>query len=215
MRVLVFGAGGHIGSAVSEKLYGRGHDVEALTKSDYNVITDRSSVARHLLLDVAIYCVGYCPPGGFLNEIKYPLSQYPPGGFDKEIERHVIGPFNVFQEFLPVMRASGCFIFMSSAATRLLQMPRDKRPPFLNIYHHLAVIAAGDALIEGMRMDPQTNARHIKIHKIMPPAIRDSPFHEGGPELPVTVTTEQVVDAIVGCLSAKDHMDVFMVPSPK
>jgi len=230
MKTLVFGAAGHIGKHVCVKLAEAGTEVVALVKSSTQLIT----FEQHILVsyyDVTtrqrgidpvttspvgaiIYCVGHCPKGGFLSAISLPLSQFPADELAMELAMHVAGPLNVFQEFLPVMNDGGCFLFMSSAATRLLSVPREARPP-IQIYHHLAAIAAEDALIEGMRMDPEVKRRGIKVHRIMPPAIRDSPFHEvsNGPKLPVTVTTAQVVDAIVSSgLPAQDHANITMVP---
>jgi NAD(P)-dependent dehydrogenase (short-subunit alcohol dehydrogenase family) len=216
MDILIFGAAGHIGSAVSKKLYDN-NVVLAPTKNRHDVAFDDNEFDLELKsVGAVIYCVGHCPPSGFLDAIKYPLSQYSPEELDREIGMHILGPFKVFQQFLPAIRDGGHFVFMSSATTRILQMPRDERPP-IHIYHHLAAIAAEDALIEGMRMDPEVKKRDIKIQRIVPPAIGDSPFHqvEGGPKLPVTVTTAEVVDAIIGSLSAQSHQDVLMVPATK
>ena len=214
MDILVLGAGGHIGTAVTQELL-TGHSVTALTHQQYDVNRPRwpiGEITQPASLDAVICCVGHCPAGGFANAVARPLSQYNDFELMSGINMHIIGPFNVFQQVLTLLRSGACFVFMSSAATRLLQMPRDKRPPALNIYPHLAVMAAEDALIEGMRMDPAVIDRDIKIHKIMPPAIGDSPFHRGGPKLPTTVTTEEVVRAICSCLPARNHQDVNMVP---
>ncbi|MFA6415034.1 MAG: hypothetical protein WC217_02615 [Candidatus Paceibacterota bacterium] len=166
-------------------------------------------------VDAAIYCVGHCPPGGSLEAVSQPLSRYSPIKLQQEIGWHILGPFNVFQEFLPIVRDGGHFVFMSSAITRILQMPPITRPP-IHPYHHIAVIVAEDALIEGMRMDPEVAKRGIKIHKIMPPAISDSPFHKTesdiGPRPPITVTTGEVVKAITKSLLALSHEDVLMLP---
>lgn len=214
-KFIVFGAHGHVGSAVSSRLIEAGEDVSKVGKSDWELGTSWRSChigeTNLKSFDAAIYCVGHCPPGGFWEAVRYPLSQLSFSGLNQEVALHVTGPVQVFQDFLPAVRSGGCFVFMSSSATRLLQMPRDKRPP-INIYHHLAVIAAEDALIEGMRMDPEVKQRGIKIHRIAPAAIGDSPFHSGGPKLPVTVTTAEVVGAIVKSLDAEDHQDVVMVP---
>ena len=240
MKVAVIGAAGHIGKALCRRLKNEMMEVDAFTKTseqseqmdeateinprNFFDVSDRVDMHNTVLdeyirdkkmIDAVIYCVGHCLPGGFLDAIKHPMSQYPIDDLDRELDMHIRGPFNVFQEFLPFVHDGGRFVFMSSAATRLLAMPREQRPP-IHIYHHLAAIAAGDALIEGMRMDPELKKRGIMIDRIMPPAVSDSPFHqvEGGPKLPVTVTTAQVVDAIVSTLIAPCHQDVMMVLTP-
>lgn len=217
MEILVLGAGGHVASAVVKRLIHDGHHVHALKKGDYDVTQNYigNPSFQSSPIDAVIYCVGRCPPGGFLDAIKRPLSQFPLNEFNREIDMHMRGPLNVFQEFLPVMRNGGHFVFMSSAATRLLQMELSQRPP-IHIYHHLAVIAGENALIEGMRMDNEVMLRNIRVSKILPPAISDSPFHatEGGIKPQATVTTAEVVEAIVQSLSVSKNLDVLMVKSP-
>ena len=214
-KIVVVGAAGHVGSAVFKRLSEMDEDVVSLDRGDYDVAARDILVPKSFSFDALIYCVGHCPRGGFLDAIKRPLSQYPFEWFRREIDMHIWGPFNAFQEFLPRALDNSHFVFMSSAATRLLQMPRDARPP-IHIYHHLAAIAAEDALIEGMRMDPEVKKRNIKIHRIAPPAIGDSPFHNGseGPRPPMTVTTTSVVDAIVKSLLVGDHVDLIFPDYP-
>lgn len=223
MHFIVFGAAGHIGSAVCNKLSARPGKDNTVSPWGRNIYDVAAKYGRVYLpssksVDAIIYCVGHCPPGGFLEAVTVPLSQYSPVKFRKEIGWHIEGPFNVFQEFLPTMRDGGHMVFMSSAITRILHMPRATRPLF-HPYHHIAVIAAEDALIEGMRMDPEVIKRGIKIHKIMPPAISDSPFHkteiDTGPRPSVTVTTDEVVAAIMKSLLAFTHEDVLLLPAAK
>jgi NAD(P)-dependent dehydrogenase (short-subunit alcohol dehydrogenase family) len=215
MNVVVLGADGHIGSSAVEALKKIGHDVTSLGKRDYNVAIGGYPLIDPKAVDAVLYAVGHCPADGFKEAVRYPLSEFPPSAFMRETDSHVRGPYNVYRQFLPVLRDGGKFIFMSSAATQLLLMPRDKRPLGLNIYAHLAVIAAEDVLIEGMRMDPETASRDIRIHRIAPPAIGDSPFHKGMPPSPRAVTTSQVVAAIIGALTAETHMDVVLAATPQ
>ncbi len=230
MNIVVLGAAGHIGSAVARRLHGDGHTVTSLVKNHdqiprvngrgcavgiFNVVTRLwdPCAGESSLIDALIYCVGHCPLGGFKTAVNNRL--WDTRDLGRELDLHAFGVLNSYQQFLEDMQPSGHMIFMSSAATRLLGIPYEKRPP-IQIYGHLAAIAAGDALIEGMRMDPATIARGLKIHRVMPPAISDSPFHqvEGGCKLPVTVTTKQVVEAIVGLLSASSHTNLSLVPAP-
>jgi len=217
MRVIVFGAGGHVGSAVCKRL-SKGNDVLAMTKRGYNVVTKYGETRMPMTkaIDAAVFCVGHCPPGGFLKAISSPLSKFSPVEFEREMEIHVRGAFNVFQDYLSRIRDGGCFAYLSGAATRILQMPRVMRP-HIQMYPHVAMLSAMDALIEGMRMDPMVEERNIKIHLIKPPAIGDSPFHKvkGGLKLLVSVTTDEVVDAIVRSLDAESHLDILVEPTPQ
>lgn len=236
MKIVVFGAAGHVGSAVCKDFSERGHQVLALRKSPsqrfpissgsmecdhYNVASmEEGPIAQNCRkkqdqIDAIIYCVGHCPEGGFKEAIKWPLTEYPLLDLQREISMHIHGPFNVFRKFLGAVKFSGHFMFMSTAATRILEMPIEKRPP-IHIYPHLAVIAAENALIEGMRIDPETERKGVKIHKICPPRISDSPFHSAdgaipaSSKAPVSVTTDEVVGAIVRCMESPFHEDVDM-----
>ncbi len=240
MRIMVFGAAGHVGSAVVNQLANDGHEVLALKKSEaqpldvpegvmvntYDVVNPPEFFLveeRGMLqggIDAIIYCVGHCPPNGFRKAIKHPLSRFDGTDLDHEIGMHMKGPHHVFHEFLRLMNGDGHFVFMSTAATRILEMPRDKRPP-IHIYHHLAVIDGMNALIEGMRVDPEAISLGIKVHRVAPPRISDSPFHKGDETIPadskapMSVTTAEVVQAIAGCLQSHDHQDVVMLPALK
>lgn len=236
MKILVFGAAGHVGRAVCKRLINEGHDVLALRKTsghitglegcknDYYDVTTGSHgllISEHLVFkrsfDAIVYCVGHCPPGGFAEAISRPISDFPISEMEREIGMHALGPFNVFQKFLPGMKDNGRFVFLSSAATRILEMPLAERPS-IHIYHHLGVIRAQDAFIEGMRADPVVKKRGITIHKIAPPRITDSPFHSTDSEIPAGskspkgVTTADVVTEIFICLisTTNEHTDKDM-----
>lgn len=239
MRVLVIGIG-HVGSATCLGLANAGHDVLALARTpraqaelthpkirhcSYEVIKRRSGhYLRELMkaigptYDAVVSCVGDCPPGGFKDAIRTPLSKLSRSVLSAELDLHPMGCLNIFQEFHWKMANHGHFVFMSTAATRILEMPLSERPP-VHIYHHLAAIAAQDALIQGMRMDPNVDVRGIKIHTVRPPRIVDSPFHQSdaglppGSTAPVGVTTQQVVEQIMFCISVGaelGHQDIDM-----
>lgn len=153
-------------------------------------------------LDGIIYAVGHCPPGGFSEAIKYSLSQLPLETYQNEIGMHQVGVLNVFQCLLPNLKDGGCFVFLSSAITRL----KDKFPPAMHAHYHASVIAAEDWLIEGMRHDPVVAERQIKIHRLAPAAV-DTPFHHGGPQPPKLIPVGLVAEEVVRALGSDKHVD--------
>lgn len=161
---------------------------------------------RSTAFDGIIYTVGHCPPDGFPEAIRYPLSQLPVENYLKEIQMHQIGALNVFQVFLKNLNDGGCFLFLSSAITRL----KGQFPPFLQCYHYASAIASEDWLIEGMRNDPAVIERGIKIHRIAPAAV-DTPFHRPGPKPPRLIPMSEVVEEIVAALQSDIHVDKMIL----
>lgn len=161
---------------------------------------------RSTAFDGIVYSVGHCPPDGFPEAIRYPLSQLPVENYLKEIQMHQIGVLNVFQVFLKNVKDGGCFLFLSSAITRL----KDQFPPFLQCYHYASAISAEDWLIEGMRNDPAVIERGIKIHRIAPAAV-DTPFHRSGPHPPRLIPMDEVVSEIVSALNSEVHVDKMIL----
>jgi NAD(P)-dependent dehydrogenase (short-subunit alcohol dehydrogenase family) len=162
-----------------------------------------------------IYAVGHCPPGGFANEVDRPLSSLPLFRMEDELFMHVYGPLNVFRNISKFLSPGSHIVFMTTAATRLLQAPDAAVPPKVQIYGHLAAIAAQDALVVGMRRDPITIGQGFKINRVGPPAIIDSPFHDckmpEGMRSPITVTTKDVVDTVMASLQTEKHHDAIML----
>lgn len=115
---------------------------------------------------------------------------------------HQIGALNTFQYMLDRVSDEGCFVFMSSAITRL----KDQFPPFLQAHYHASVIGALDFLVDGMRQDPAVIERRIKIHRIAPAAV-DTPFHATGPKPPKLIPVGEVVEEIIKALQSEEVVD--------
>lgn len=231
MNTCVFGAG-HIGVQLINRLSEEGQEIfvgtrsiersmqkdmhlhEKIRKMEAVDVGYEVKIARFVLnlpaVDAVIYCVGHCPAGGFVEAaIKHPLSTLPLEQYQREIAIHQIGVLNVFQQMLPKMRDGGCFVFLSSAITRL----KGNFPPFLNAHHHASVISAEDWLIEGMRHDPEVKRRNIKIHRIAPAAV-DTPFHHGeGQKPPAMISVEAVVTEIIAATQSGLDVDKEILPS--
>ncbi|MEK7629756.1 MAG: SDR family oxidoreductase [Patescibacteria group bacterium] len=223
---LVFGAAGSIGKKVVYRLINDDHNVIASVKAHRGVgiettilegvnvvlvdnVADREmieGISNRYKLDGIIYAVGHCPPGGFTDATKYPLSQLPLQNYKDEIDMHQIGALNVFQCLLPILKDGGCFVFISSAITRL----KGQFPPFLQAYHYASVISAEDWLVDGMRHDPTVIERKIKIHRIAPISV-DTPFHSGVPKPPKMLAVDEVVDEIARALKSEDVVDKMML----
>jgi NAD(P)-dependent dehydrogenase (short-subunit alcohol dehydrogenase family) len=220
-KVLVIGAAGSIGRELSSELDKTGYHVIP-TVREYNEqtaqyfvtppyvlkdVTNRAHVKRLAntvgKVDGVIYLVGHCPPEGFSEAIKYPLSELPENTLMNEVAMHMVGPFNVFQCLLDNLNHGGCFIFITSAITRL----KGHFPPFLQAYHHAAVISAEDWLVEGMRNDPAVKRGEIMVHRIAPGAV-DTSFHHGSKIQPPTMLpTERVVQEIRSALESNTEVD--------
>src|SRR3989344_9300311 len=151
---LVFGAAGSIGGGVVRHLLAAGHQVIASVREHHQeetkelmasgaIVHDTNDVAdeRQLYglrllffataLDGIVCAVGHCPPNGFPEAIKYPLSQLPLGKYQSEINMHQVGVLNIFQCMLPTLVDGGCFLFISSAITRL----KGQFPLFLQAHY--------------------------------------------------------------------------------
>lgn len=227
---LVVGAGGTIGMEVVRRLRAEKNVVIATVRYSQDVtpmsmlqdmgavvhllddVSNRtevegcmSKIALHGPLDGIIYAVGHCPPQGFAEAVRYTLSMLPLETMSKEVDMYQMGPLNVFQVFLKHLRSDGCFLFISSAITRLAD---EKWPPFLQAHYHAAAMSAYDWLIRGMRFDERVQARAIKVHRLAPAAV-DTPFHDcdGFPKPPVLIPVETVVGEVVKALQSDTVVD--------
>jgi NAD(P)-dependent dehydrogenase (short-subunit alcohol dehydrogenase family) len=232
VKYLVFGAAGSIGGVLVRQLLSAGHEViasvrerhvrveEELSEAGAQVaavddVSDLDQVkafaarfAGERAFDGIVYAVGHCPPKGFPEAIKHPLSQLPLAEYLHEINMHQIGPLVVFQQMAGCVADGGCFVFMSSAITRLKGKPF---PSFLHAHHHAGVIGAGDWLVDGMREDPMVAKRGIKIHRIAPAAV-NTPFHDIEPRVPKMVPIATVAERIVFALGSPVVVDEQLVP---
>lgn len=223
---LVFGAAGFIGREVARQILNDGHDVIAAVRVNqigsvetlYELgarihvlddVADRGALEAYTnqLLDLGrldgiVYAVGHCPPGGFLDAITHPLSQLPLERYRSEINMHQIGVLNVFQCMMQNLVDGGCFVFISSAITRL----KGHFPPFLHAHYHASVISAEDWLVDGMRHDPMIANRKIKVHRIAPAAVK-TPFHEGGPQPPKLIPIFTVAEEVLRALRSDEVVD--------
>lgn len=216
-QVIVFGAGGSIGTKIVFDLIQGGYQVVTPTRSCD--VADRDILDDYLKFrighyndgfDSVIYAIGHCPDGGFMEAVGTPLSQLPLETYKREIGMHQVGVLNVFQTMLPNLVDGGNMLFLSSAITRM----KGKFPPHIHADPHASVISAEDWLIDGMRHDTEVIRRNIKIHRIAPSAV-DTPFHEKGqtpvPLIPIEVVVKAVVDAIGG----DEEVDRQILPEPK
>mgnify|MGYP001559238563 CR=1 FL=1 len=227
---LVFGAAGFIGREIVRQLLAAGHEVIALVRERHdqvaktlfrlgaiveviNDVADRSAMIDYAVrihktpkFDGVIYAVGHCPPDGFLQEIGSPLSRLSLERYMRLIEMHQIGVLNVFQNMNAHLTDGGCFVFITSAITRL----KGQFPPFLHAHHYASAISAEDWLVDGMRHDPAVIARKIKIHRVAPAAV-DTPFHHGGPKPPNLIPVSTVVEEVIRALESDEVVDTQIV----
>lgn len=227
---LVLGAAGSVGRSLVPKLAAYGHRVIASVRSRHRQAEQeflRYGALVHAIEDVAnrdimedysrnlaelyklngiIYAVGHCPPNGFQEANRFPLSQLSLEVYEQEIRMHQIGLLNVFQCLMNNLERGGCFIFISSAITRL----RGNFPDFLRTHYHASVIDAGHWLVEGMRHDPAINERRIKIHELAPGAL-DTAFHSENPESLKRIPVDQVADAIMLALTSVHNIDQLII----
>jgi len=224
---LVLGAAGSLGKAVVVRFLEANHSVIAVVKNESRSafvqavdmgatkifacdVGDRRDMAalgrqlfhRDVHLDGVIYVVGHCPPGGFADAIRHPLSQLPIDAYEEEIRMHQLGVLNAFQCMLRVVKDGGSFVYLSSAITRL----KGGFPEFLQAHYHASVVSAEDWLVDGMRHDPIVSKRGIRIHRLAPVAI-DTPFHSTGPKPSKMLKIETVVQEIISALQSKVSVD--------
>lgn len=233
-KYLVIGAGGFIGNAVVRTLLNNGHDVTACMRfkpenpvqealfacgASIRFAQDVSSSAcleefqvayKKKNYDGIVYSIGHCPPNGFIDAIRHPLSTLPLKTLDREYKMHQRGVVNTFQAFLDSVVPGGCFLFISSAITRLTDEHWPN--PNLQFHYHCAMIAAEDWLIRGMRFDPKVQEYGIKIHRIAPGAV-ETPFHQGGPRPPAMLSLEEVAEGVANALASEVVVDRVLAPA--
>ncbi len=231
-RYLVFGARGSIGSVIVRALLNQGHEVVACMRyvdedpvreelaaygAAVGILEDVSEPAELRAFhhkwdgeyDGIIYSVGHCPPNGFPDAVKHPLSELPLATSDNENRMHVRGPICVFQEFAGKLSRGGSFVFISSKITRLADDDILAKLPF---GFHIGAIENMNCLIFQMRRDPIVLKNEINVYRIVPPAV-DTSFHHGGPRPPAIVSTEAVTHKVLLALAGEtDSEDVEVEP---
>ena len=227
---LVIGAAGSIGQEVVRTLTADGHYVVAAVRHStpekielklknlgamiyvLNDVSHRPDVEECLMhfigtrFDGIIYCVGHCPPGGFSEATTHPLLELPVNDLMKEFDMYQLGPLHIFQVMHRLVKDDGCFLFISSAITRL----GNKWPSFLHAQYHAGMISALDFLVYGMRAALASQNRHISVHRVVPGAV-DTPFHHGGPPIKL-LPISRVVGAVLKALSSETSMDILLLP---
>lgn len=236
---VVFGGSGAIGSAIVDALLAAKYSVIAVARDTAKLMTTRDScrsgrpfvngdinVTSRASIDdfcgqafykpnrkaaLVVFTVGNCPPYGFAEEIGTPMAAFSSGRLRIEFEREVLGCHNVMQQMLPCLEDGGAMVIVGSRITRILEIPREARPPKLHAYHHIAAVLAKKAIIEGYRMSPEVVARKIRVQWVAPPAV-DTPFHAGEPKPPVMVSREMVAEAVVKAAENLETVDVNVGP---
>lgn len=177
--------------------------VESINESIKNISDSLSS---------ALYFIGNCPPAGFDDAVATPMSQLAVKTFQDDLDIHPIGLMKFYQATLPLMTKEGSYVIGSSAITRFTPQTM---PPWVNVFGHIAVIAAEHKIVDGMRHELlQANNRNIKVHHIMPGGV-DTDFHRGCVhQAPAYVSINQVVDAVIAAIDSNSNVDTQLVPMP-
>ncbi|AKM77778.1 MAG: hypothetical protein UY31_C0006G0018 [Candidatus Wolfebacteria bacterium GW2011_GWE1_48_7] len=213
-HILVIGAGGFIGSAITHRLL-KEEDRRSLVFG-----TSRSGRFGHLRLDVTdatsvedfsewlmkneinpsviIYAAGNREPGGFKAEMKTSKRDTDPAVFMKNAEVYGLGLLHVATKLVPHMTDDGHIVVISSVDGT------EKPPYYLSDRLYGASIAAQEVLVKWMRADTLfTTPRNIHVHRIAPGSVEGSPFYEGAatellPQrmVPVSEIVEAVAQAI-------------------
>jgi short-subunit dehydrogenase len=235
-KYIVFGAGGSIGHFVTNDLKENGHDVVACVRGHHREVArqfEDSQIKVEYLdqiyasqgglervgdthqhqgrgIDGIIYSVGNCPPGGAKDALNHPISELGLTMLADEFGMHQLGPVVVYQAFCNRLNEGGAMVFISSAITRI-----DEFQPGIHVRYHQSTIAAQDILIQGMREDPVTIERNLKIHRIAPGAV-ETTFHtrSEGPHPPALVKMEEVANEIRNALESREHYDKQIVREP-
>lgn len=213
--ILIIGAGGFIGSAISERLRkeeGRMSLLFGTSSSGRSGllaldVTDLRSVEalkqwlkkNEVKLGAIIYAAGDCKPGGFYQELTTAKQDMDPAIFKKKSNIFGLGFMHVGMTLFPAMEQGGHIVVISSTNEA------EKPPYYLSDRLYGPAISAQEALISTMREDEKylVRWRDLHIHRIAPGAVEGSPFYEGTPSemmpkrmVSVSVVAEAVVNAL-------------------
>ncbi|MBI2120903.1 MAG: SDR family NAD(P)-dependent oxidoreductase [Parcubacteria group bacterium] len=175
--VLIFGAMGFVGVAVTKLLEERGDRVIKVghAKNDrlkllrnyprpecYSADVGNYAEVRQVVnglkhdeiaVDNVIYVVGNYEKNGYLKRLPYTFSTLPHAMFMNELMTQSFGVFSVFQTMLPVITDGGSIVFVSSSYPE-------------NLSHDIISYDGQERLIRHMRRDPAVKERGIKIHHL-------------------------------------------------
>lgn len=158
-------------------------------------------------LNAIVYTVGHCPPGGFDEAVKTPLTEQTGFQLRQELDLHVIGLGNVASELIPCLMPGGHLLVISSAITRLTD---EQCPPWLHAGHYAAAKAAQDELVRWLRRDPLVKENKILIHRLAPAAV-DTPFHQGCKHSPpAMLPVEEVACHVLRALQSNVIVDEML-----
>lgn len=220
--ILIIGSGGFIGSAITERMQKEAGWMNLFfgTSSSGRFgllaldVTDENSVAslqqwlvkNEVRLRAIVYAVGSCKKGGFREELTTDRQDIDLESYKKKSELFGLGLMRVMTGLLPSMDDNGHIVVISSAT-------RETKPPYyLSNRLYGAAISAQEVLISAMQEDQEMlGKRNIKVHRIAPGAVAESPFYEGVPKefLPRhMVSVKEVAEAVVQAINMPTgHMD--------
>lgn len=214
-NILIIGSGGFIGSAIAERMRqedGRMNMVFgtsssgrpgllALDVTDMGSVLDLRQwlVKNGVCLHAMIYAAGSCKEGGFQEEMTTARRDMDPDVFKKKSELFGLGLMYVMIGLLSRVENGGHVVVISSATEA------EKPPYYLSDRPHRFSIAAQEVLISSVREDRLTLGRqNIRMHRIAPGAVRESPFYNGvAPELLPRrmVSVSEVADAVMQAIN--------------
>lgn len=175
--IVVFGAAGVLGKAVTKLLEVRGFRVIKIGHSEidrrnlmkespgeecrFADVGDYAQVKRvanrlrqaEIIPDGIIYVVGKYGKGGYAKRSGYSISTIPPKLIEEEITSQLFGLISVFQNMLFSLACGGTMIFVSSVANE-------------NFSHNIISYEGKELIIEHMRRDATVITRRIKIHHL-------------------------------------------------
>lgn len=227
-NILVIGAGGFIGSAITRRLlkeenrmsliYGTSSSGRSgmlaldVTEKESVVALDEWLVQNEISLHAIVYAAGDCKRGGFMEELKIPLKDMDPSKFMRKAGTFGLGFANVITVLLPRLADNGHIVVMSSVTGT------EKPPLYLSGGLYASPKSAQELLVKWAREDTLTiQRRGIRVHRIAPGAVKGSPFYEGVEKellparmVPVEEVAEAIAQAInmpTGCMDTNFFAD--------
>ncbi len=189
MKVVIMGATGTIGKAVTTLLMAKGHEViPASRHSQPGVdITDPASISAFYKAVGAVDAVIYAAAG---TSSYCTVAELTDEGLNQDIKSKVLGQVNLVRHGLPNLRPGGVFILTGGIF-------------FYNPWPKSSVIAmvngALEGFVRGAALDLQEGRRIVVIH---PPAVREWAIQIGmdGSALPSAAT---VAETYLAALESK------------